>query len=284
MVLLRCHALAGGGDWMTRLDGALSLSQLSIPGTHDSGALHEPVPGTAKCQNLTIAGQLDAGVRFLDIRCRHVNNGFRIHHGAIDQKCGFTEVLDATLAFLAAHPGETVILSVKEEHQPEGNTRGFESSFDSHVALQPGKWLLSPSIPRLRDARGKIVLFRRFSAASLPKGIDATRWSNNTSFGIGGQLRIQDRYAVDKPEAKWVAIERTLNDANEGGPDTLYLNFASGYVSGWFGLPDIPRVSNHVNPRLSAYFSAHPRGRFGVILMDFADASLISRIHGTNAR
>ena len=64
---------AAGNDWMSPLDGGLLLSQLSIPGTHDSGARFEPLSRTAKCQTLTIGQQLDAGARFLDIRCRHVN-------------------------------------------------------------------------------------------------------------------------------------------------------------------------------------------------------------------
>src|SRR5688500_16988143 len=58
-------------NWMGSLPDATNVAQLSIPGTHDSGARTEPVGGTAKCQNLSIADQLTAGVRYLDIRCRH---------------------------------------------------------------------------------------------------------------------------------------------------------------------------------------------------------------------
>ncbi len=119
---------------MTPLDGALSISRLSIPGTHNSGATIEKLSGTAKCQNLTIGQQLDAGVRFLDIRCRHTNDGFTIYHGSVNQNLRFTEVLDVTLGFLTANPGETVIMSVKEAHKSENNTRGFEATFDSYVA------------------------------------------------------------------------------------------------------------------------------------------------------
>src|ERR1700759_5403837 len=41
-------------DWMGKLDGKLLLSQISIPGSHDSGAHLEPFPGIAACQSLTI--------------------------------------------------------------------------------------------------------------------------------------------------------------------------------------------------------------------------------------
>src|SRR5436190_13544256 len=46
---------AASQNWMAPLNSGLYVSQLSIPGTHDSGARFEPVSGTAKCQNLTIA-------------------------------------------------------------------------------------------------------------------------------------------------------------------------------------------------------------------------------------
>ncbi len=278
-----CHAFAAGNDWMTPLNGALPLSQFSIPGTHDSGARFEPVSGTAKCQNLTIAEQLSAGVRFLDIRCRHLDNAFTIHHGSVYQNINFTDVLNAVYAFLNANPGETVIMSVKEEHTAENTTRSFESTFDSYVALNPAKWLLSSSIPTLQQARGKIVLFRRFGAATTPKGIDATNWPDNTSFSTGGTLRVQDSYVVSNNDTKWASIQQILNEARYGGPNTLYVNFTSGYVSGLFGIPNITSVSNNINPRLTTYFTTNTSGRFGAILMDFADAAKAALIYNTNA-
>src|SRR5687767_170537 len=74
---------APANTWMGALYDNVLVSQISIPGTHDSGARFEPFPGTAKCQNLTISQQLDAGIRFLDIRNRHIDNAFAIHHGNI---------------------------------------------------------------------------------------------------------------------------------------------------------------------------------------------------------
>ena len=284
-LLLALHSLvvAAGSDWMTSLNGALPLSQFSIPGTHDSGARFEPFPGSAKCQNLTITEQLNAGVRFLDIRCRHVDNAFTIHHGQVYQNINFTDVLNSTLGFLDANPGETVIMSVKEEYTPQNNTRSFEATFDSYVAQTPSRWLLGKGIPTLTAARGKIVLFRRFGASSLPKGIDASSFSDNTTFSVGGTLRVQDRYVVPENDPKWAAILALLNEARHGGPDTLYVNFSSGYKTGNFGIPNLTVVSDNINPRLTTFFANNPSGRFGTILMDFADAARCALIYNTNA-
>lgn len=66
-------ASVGISNWMSALQDNVSLSQISVP-THDSGATVEFPSGTAKTQNLTIAEQLNIGVRFLDIRCRHIDD------------------------------------------------------------------------------------------------------------------------------------------------------------------------------------------------------------------
>ncbi len=290
-LLLPCLApcaRAAGNNWMSLLNGSLPLSQYSIPGTHDSGARFEPIGGTAKCQNLTIAGQLEAGIRFLgirflDIRCRHLNDAFTIHHGAIYQNINFADVLNDTIGFLNANPGETVIMSVKEEHTPSGNTRSFEATFDAYVVQSPQKWHLGPAIPTLDSVRGRIVLFRRFGASATPKGINASNWPDNTTFSTGGTLRVQDNYNVSNNDTKWGQILAILNEARHGGPNTLYVNFSSGVRSGLFGLPDITGVSNNINPRLTTFLNANPSGRFGAILMDFADAARAGLIYNTNA-
>ncbi|MCR4594902.1 MAG: hypothetical protein K5761_07580, partial [Clostridiales bacterium] len=60
-------------DWMSAIRGETKLTEITIPGTHDSCARKFKndafVSSAAKCQALNIPQQLDAGIRFLDIRC-----------------------------------------------------------------------------------------------------------------------------------------------------------------------------------------------------------------------
>ncbi|MBX2841104.1 MAG: phosphatidylinositol-specific phospholipase C, partial [Flammeovirgaceae bacterium] len=184
-------------DWMGAINGSLKLSEFSIPGTHDSGARfdHALLSGTAKCQDLTIGDQLEAGTRFLDVRCRHYNNTFTIHHGVVYQNMNFDDVLNFCYGFLNNNPTETIIMSVKEEHTPENNNRSFEATFDSYMQANPGKWYVSETMPVLNSVRGKIVLLRRFSANSTPKGINGTAWQDDTTFEMNttsGIIKIQD--------------------------------------------------------------------------------------------
>ena len=271
-------------NWMSVLDNNRSLSTLSIPGTHDSGARfdHVVLSGTAKTQNLTLAEQLAAGVRYLDIRCRHKDNSFFIHHGVVYQKINFDDVRNACLNFLRDNPGETIIMSVKEEHTPDNNTRSFEETFDSYVQKNPDKWHLGSSIPTLGTARGKIALLRRFNGSG---GIDATNWSDNTTFEINtgqAQLKVQDQYKVPNNGDKWNAISSLLGEAKSGSSSRWYVNYTSGYQPKIFGIPDINAVADNINPRIRSYFAGQTLGRFGVVAMDFAETSLTEPIIETN--
>lgn len=272
-------------SWMGTIPNDRNLAAISIPGTHDSGARFEPIGGTAKCQDLTIAQQLDAGIRFLDIRCRHIGDAFAIHHGSIYQNMNFNDVVTACYAFLSANPTETIVMSVKEEYDATNNTRTFEQTFDSYTAQQPGKWYLSATVPTLGDVRGKIVLLRRFGASATPKGIEATNWADNTTFTINNSnstLRVQDQYQVPDNNAKWSGITTLLNEAKNGTQSTLYINFTSGYKPLIFGIPSITTVSNAINPQINTFFTNNTHGRYGILPMDFATSDRNNLIISTN--
>jgi 1-phosphatidylinositol phosphodiesterase len=272
-------------NWMSAIPGGTSLAALSIPGTHDTGATVELSPGTTRCQNLSVADQLAAGVRYFDIRCRNVSNQFEIYHTTVDQNLAFGDVVQSILTFFAANPSETLIMSVKEEEAESDSTNTFEQTFDSYTAQQPGSWYLDPTIPTLDQVRGKIVLLRRFDATSLPKGIDATVWADNTTFTIANgsaTLRIQDYYQVTDDPSKWAAITSLFAEALQGDAGVLYLNNTSGYEELDSGAEDIPVVSDVINPEVTSYFTTNTAGRFGVIGMDFVDATKSSLVLETN--
>lgn len=82
-----------------------------------------------RTQRLSLPDQLESGIRALDIRCRHVSDSFNIYHGSVYQRANFDDVLTAVVNFLKKNPGETVLMRVKEEHEPTHNTRTFEETF-----------------------------------------------------------------------------------------------------------------------------------------------------------
>lgn len=271
---------------MASLPDDRGLAALSIPGTHDSGARFEPLEGLAQTQTLTIGEQLDAGVRFFDVRCRNFQDEFLIFHGAIDQNQTFDEVLATMFAFLDAHPGETVIASIKEEGDAFEATQSFEDVFAGYVAEAPERWVLAPTLPALGDVRGKIVLLRRFEAAAAPLGIDAVAWPDNLTFTIDGpdaRLRVQDEFIVTDNDAKLAAVTALLDETAADDGTTLSLDFTSGFQM-IDGLPNIRVVSDDLNARLDTLLAdpARAGAHLGVVVMDFATAARAAAIIATN--
>jgi 1-phosphatidylinositol phosphodiesterase len=199
-------------SWMSSLpDGAL-LRELTIPGTHNSGARYGG-PWT-ECQNTTVAVQLSAGIRFLDVRCRLFEGSFTIHHGAFYQRLNFDDVLGSCRDFLSARPSETVLMRVKQEYSEE-SAEAFRAVFDDYLDGRGWRSLfrLDPVLPALGAARGKIVLL------GDSDGLPGVRYGDPEVFDI------QDAYMTE-PEAKYPLIEDHFRKA-VGQPGKFYVNFVS---------------------------------------------------------
>ncbi|MFD7613431.1 phosphatidylinositol-specific phospholipase C [Streptomyces sp. NPDC059828] len=241
----------GTQDWMSGIDGNRALSTLTIPGTHDSGArFGGPWP---ECQNTTIAQQLESGVRFLDVRCRAIDGSFAIHHGSFFQNMMFGDVLIACRAFLAAHPGETVLMRVKQEYSGESDT-AFRAIFDNYLDVRGWRSLfrIGDTLPTLGEARGKVVLIADNG------GLPGLKWWDGNAFDI------QDAYN-DLPWDKYPKVEAHLRKAVQQ-PGKLYINFVS--TSAY--LP--PRWnSDDLNPRVHRFLDGTASGwkGLGIVPMDF---------------
>ncbi|HAG82986.1 MAG TPA: hypothetical protein DCL61_17955 [Cyanobacteria bacterium UBA12227] len=294
-------------NWMSNLPDNLKISRLTIPGTHDtctytlsSDPLDIPSVIT-KCQDRTLEDQLSSGIRFIDIRCRHINNEFAIHHGQVYLNLNFDKVRDVCIDFLKRNPSECIVMSVKHEYDDgEGITRSYEATFDSYLQGSQEFWYFGDTIPRLGDVRGKIVLFRRFNLDNRPnrtetKGIDASSWPDNATFDIsvnGGTLKIQDEYKVsnllEEIERKWNKIKNLIDQAKFDAADDWYVNFTNGanFADSTFpwihGItPNV--VAGRINYRVYDYIdSSKFPNRLGTFVMDFPDDNMISRLINLN--
>ncbi|MFC9917983.1 hypothetical protein [Agromyces binzhouensis] len=146
------HPKALHEDWMAGLPDDLRLSELSLPGTHDSGASKFGGDITFT-QSMGFSDQLAAGIRALDIRVGE--NGvcpLDIFHGIDCQFTPYGEVVADLVEFLDEHPSETIVTRVKNEH---GNP-----SFAEVKALLEGHYYDGTDTdPELGDLRGKIVVY-----------------------------------------------------------------------------------------------------------------------------
>lgn len=286
--------------WMAQVPGGLRLSQITMPGTHDSGALEEPsaLRGTTQAQNLSIRNQLYVGVRFLDIRLNYKNGELRVNHGLIQQPDSFDRVLSYCYDFLASHPTETVVMSIKEE-VPTGSHSypwTFERIVSQKIAAQRARWYDGKTIPTLAAVRGKIVLVRRFAdgKSGYSGGIDARTWPGNTTGDAGSQLHVEDHYNLGDHindasayEGKYRECTAHMWAAASTNPSRLYLTFTSGTFMHLFDtIPrrdSIPKLARYMNPRIRTYVTPW-MGHFGTTAMDFIDAGTAREIIDTNGR
>lgn len=270
-----------GEGWMGRVADTVSLAALNLPGTHNSGARYEPFPNTARCQTLSIPKQLEAGVRFLDIRCRHDQDQFNIFHGPIDQRLTFAQVVKDLVAFLSRNPRETLIVSIKQEHRSQAVTRSFPQTLQSYIDQNPTAWYTKTSIPQLRAVRGKIVLLRRFPGVQA-LGIPATDWGHD-GFHQGKRLFIQDRFQVSSADSKWRIFEKAIQHSlADQSMNRLHLHFASGYTQNFLGIPNITSVSTPVNRKLAEYLNGAAVRHHGCLVLDFITADLAKAIYSLN--
>lgn len=146
------------------------LSEITMPGTHNTMALYGGV--YAECQTWSLASQLRAGVRFLDIRVRHVNGNLTIHHGVSYQRAHFGDVLEGVTDFLQEYPTETVLMRLKEEFSETGDIYGAVVDYINRYSNWDLLWH-SRLVPTMSEARGKIIILQNFNGPDLGMRYDS---------------------------------------------------------------------------------------------------------------
>ncbi|ANN35896.1 hypothetical protein A9498_31550 (plasmid) [Bacillus thuringiensis serovar coreanensis] len=242
-------------NWMAHISDNTRFNELSIPGTHDTMALYGG--DNAQCQTMSLTTQLNAGIRYLDIRCRHMDNIFYIYHGIVYQRARFEDVCNDVSAFLRTNPRETIFMRIKEESTPSNNTRSFAETFAVYKSQYSNLfWNFTDYTPRLGDIRGKVVVLQNFSS--------------DYDFGIPyGSLDIQDHYHLTTNwdlYDKWLYVKEFLYEADyiykTGYYSRVYLN----YLSGSGGPFPYFVASGHSSPQTSA-----PRLSTGLTTPAFED-------------
>lgn len=276
----RSYAPIDATRWMTALPNDTRLDALTIPGTHDTCAR---IGGSlAECQTLTLTQQLNAGIRFIDIRCKKEGDRLRIYHGPVDQQLHFDSDVQADcLSFLSNNPNECIVMLVSNEGSADKNIASlFWEALEGHH----DRWHLANRTPTLGQARGKIVLLRRFAlAGDEPEGatgIDLSHgWKDDATFEIDlpdADFKIQDRYKVPtlfNIKNKWEQVESLLVEAGKGPQGVWFLNYTSGTSAGAHpidvarGTPSIEGVNGYLQDYL---FNTTDRF-LGTLVMDFPE-------------
>ena len=269
--------------WMAAIPDNMLLSQLTIPGTHDSASLFENATslGFAKTQDLNLAQQLNLGVRFFDIR---LNKDLDVYHGPVFQHLTFSQVTSICSSFLGSNPSETILMLINAS-DPKSNNKNpdaFARAVRNAMNGAAGLWSLGNQVPALGDVRGTIQLLRRYPAGSTtPVGIDLTDWPDNAGYALkrnsdGINYAVQDHWqccaSAGGKNDKRNEIQTLFDNAvltTRVKPALLFFNFTS---ANRVPLLNPRGNAEFFNPFSLALLAQTPaRARGGVFAMDFIE-------------
>ena len=257
-------------EWMKYVEDDTKITQLSIPGSHDSGAIHSIADVAGKCQDLSVFEQLNIGVRFFDIRLQLVNDTLKVVHSFVDQAMPFKYVMQDFSDFITKHSTEMLIVSIKEDADSKNSNKSFSESVIEELNNYKDVIDFSSQLPEtLKEARGKIYILSRFNTEI---GINAYYgWQDSTTFELDNMI-IQDNYSIDDVEVKKTDILNTIASCTLT-PDKLHINFTSCYLNDSFPPTYAGTTANTINPWFINYLHLHSEPT-GIIVSDFVTDEL----------
>lgn len=291
---------ADNPDWMRALGNGTSLGALSVPGTHETLSIrggdmtYTQQNGGPSAQ--TLAAQLQAGIRSIDIRVRVIGGSFTIHHSKVYQDANFADVLKVLGEFLTAHPTETVMMHLRAECDNDAgpfsvdckddptSTTGKDrvDVFRKYLDEDPnGGFFWGPAVsgtkqadvPTLGEVRGKIVLERFRNVDDL-----------SGKYGLAGDsFRIQDDYTVANllPGAINGKVDKVVRHLEAANTDTDLKHMYINYTSGSSGAAYPKAVADRVNEKVLGPLGSVST-RTGEVMMDYPGYAMINTIIAQN--
>ena len=194
---------------------------------------------------------------------------FTIHNGSFYLGKNFDQVLKSVVNFLTTNPSKTVLMRIKQEHEPEANTRSFSDTFRFYYSqYKDFFWQNNNYNPSLGEVRRKIVVLQNFEG---------------DSFGLSySSFDIQDDYNVNSFDSKKQSILNylTKTDSNRG-----VINYLSGANSGIQIIIFSPsKVATETSKFLIEYVDNYSPSYVGIIPADFPSESLINSIIYVNGQ
>lgn len=266
-------------NWLKNVDDNAKITEVSLPGTHDSGATHSIADVAGKCQDISIKTQLEIGVRFFDLRLQLVNDEFKIVHSFVDQNLKFSTVLKDLYSFIKENSSEYLIISIKEEASPVNSSLWFDEALIRDFEEYKDVFMINENkLPEtVKEARGKIYLLSRFSGDI---GIPAHYgWADDCSFEFDN-IFVQDNYNIQNIEDKKSDILNAINYANTN-KNKLVLNFTSCYLDPGFPPSYAGTAALSINPWFLETIK-ETKDNLGIIVADFITESLAKAIYMRN--
>lgn len=284
-------AKASNEDWMSRLPDTVKVCRVSIPGTHDSGTAGVGILTRhyARTQQLSIAEQWDAGIRFFDLRPKIEDGTLRIYHGPANCHLGFEEALLIIKRELEQHPTEFCVVMT---NSAGGGLEGVDMTMDLINTLFDIKMLAQFNAKMtVADMRGRVLFIHRdyrTNGRDWP-GTVVFGWPGNGSSHHVRMMSSQEKSAVlwaqdyftdggkgNYQDTKWDKVASLVGEFASAPDGVWCINHASGYTGSGIST-NIKRNAKTTNVRLLEYLGNH-KNPVGIVPMDFPAQELIDAI------
>jgi uncharacterized repeat protein (TIGR01451 family) len=239
-------------NWISRLSDGTRLTQLTLPGTHDTGTydLTAAFDEFFRAQSMDIPTQLKYGIRLIDIRVKNTGCGgdgssapcpqrLGVYHGTaftggyLDCSGGAVSgckwaVMPELKAFLKNHPRETIVMNIQDAGSPNTPNLAEQINYVMHKKKYSRivYWGGQGTNPPLWAIRGKVVVMTQQGAG----GGDYTDPPSGIVWQATNSPNVQDDFSC--PSNKWHTILHQLVNAsqsqhNKAGRWNLNINFTS---------------------------------------------------------
>lgn len=248
-------------NWMKDIPDETKLSEMTIPGTHDSLSLFGIC--CARTQTWTLVEQMKAGLRYFDIRLRRINDTLRGYHGFVDQKEMFDSVLVYIFNFLEQNPTETIIIEVISEYDPLNSTKSFEELYNEY-AKPYGDRIVSYENKdiTLGEIRGKLFVIKVFEGSTR----------NIANFFIQNAWSVNFRCYMNNKKRK---IKENFHRAISINNKQIYLNYLSASS-------DYAMMTPYTAAKQCNELALRYHGRLGIVLADYPGEDLIKHLIDQN--
>ncbi len=259
-------------DWLSHLPDSISIGDINIPGAHDAAAINSRRMTHYACQSISIPGQLDSGIRMLDIRIKvkkhRANYSFVTCHGNVfggamrfNEYQSLPSLLNECKDFLAKHKSEFIVMTLKIDDWNKKDKTLVYAALDSLLFSKTNNYPIyntaNANLPTLGNMRGKIYLFSRIdttNAFGVPLTIPDKKCGvlNPVSKLRNYSIYVQDRYkelGTPAEKLKFELVQETI-EKKKKGDRIVVLNFASA-IKGFMNLGKV-----YLQDSLLTYFGS----------------------------
>ncbi len=273
--------LTDRSDWLSHISDDTLISEINLPGTHDTAAISTRFNPYA-CHRFSVTDQLGGGIRLMDVRLKVKKSEegryeFTTCHGNVGSGLGFNEfqcfpsLLKECSDFLEGHKSETVLtlLKIDDWNGHEDDKEAVFSALSDLLDRYPT--IRKKSAPKLEEIRGKILLFNRINE-DFRLGTPII-WDDNTpgSWAHLSPDRCYDVYVQDQykglPDsgATEEKLEKVISAFTKKSNENVVWNFASATWYGIFGIYIMSGLLSAFGKGTAAERWRH----FGWILFDY---------------